>query len=258
MEKYAIFIDIDGTILPKHADVPKENVRAMKEAISKGHYVFINTGRSYEYIPDEIKNGLPISGIVAALGTNIIFENKVVKSVVLDKEDLKRIYRIIEKTDTSCIYEGENMLVWQGQNSKKIWSCATEEFILTSEKEFDTKFAAARISKTSVLPKPSKEIIDGIKKMFYVIEMPKYIEIVSKGYSKGVGMIETIGMLGIKRENCIAIGDSENDLDMMRAAGISVAMGNSPDGVKKECDFVTLPCEDGGVAYAIDKLVLKK
>ena len=258
MEKYAIFLDIDGTLLPPGGVVSKENIRAMKEAINRGHYIFINTGRSYDYVPEDIKNKLPLSGVVAALGANIVFENKVIKSVVIGKQDLKKIYRIIEKTDVSCIYEGENMSVWQGADSKKVWSQAVDDLILSSESEFDTKFAAARISKASVLPKPSDEAIKAIKKMFYVIEMPHYIEVVTKGCTKGVGMLETVEMLGIKHENCIAMGDSENDLDMLREAGISVAMGNAPQNIKEVCDFVSLPCEKSGVAYAIDKLVLKK
>ena len=54
------------------------------------------------------------------------------------------------------------------------------------------------------------------------------------------------------------MGDSENDRTMLETAGIGVAMDNSPDKIKKIADFVSTDCQDGGVAYAIDKLVLKK
>ena len=59
-------------------------------------------------------------------------------------------------------------------------------------------------------------------------------------------------------ENSFAIGDSINDLDMLRIAGISIAMGNAPEIVKSECDYVTLNvCEDG-VSYAMEQFLKNK
>ena len=51
----------------------------------------------------------------------------------------------------------------------------------------------------------------------------------------------------------MAIGDSENDLDVLQTAGYSVAMGNAEDGIKAVCDFVTASCNNDGVGRAIAK-----
>ena len=61
-------------------------------------------------------------------------------------------------------------------------------------------------------------------------------------------------MLGIKQEEIVAIGDSENDLEMLNFASFSVAMGNADDFIKQACDMVTVKNDEGGVAYAINKI----
>ena len=59
--------------------------------------------------------------------------------------------------------------------------------------------------------------------------------------------------LAIDREEIIAFGDSENDLEMLRAAGIGVAMENAEKEAKEVADFVTLSNTDNGIVYALQK-----
>ncbi len=70
-------------------------------------------------------------------------------------------------------------------------------------------------------------------------------------------MDEVLKYLGIEKKNSIVIGDSVNDMDMLKNAGIAVAVGNASDAVKSIADFVSTDCGDGGVAYAIQELLLK-
>ena len=53
----------------------------------------------------------------------------------------------------------------------------------------------------------------------------------------------------------MAVGDTENDLEILKAAGISVAMGNAIDEIKKNADYITLSNEEDGVAYAINHFI---
>ena len=61
--------------------------------------------------------------------------------------------------------------------------------------------------------------------------------------------------LGITLAEVIAIGDGVNDISLLSAAGLAVAMGNAPDEVKKVADYVTLDAGHNGVAAAIDKFL---
>ena len=62
--------------------------------------------------------------------------------------------------------------------------------------------------------------------------------------------------LGIKTENIIAFGDEANDIEMLTAAGLGIAMGNSNTSVKAIADFVTKSNDDDGTVYALEKFEL--
>ena len=85
---------------------------------------------------------------------------------------------------------------------------------------------------------------------------PQYVEITSKGVSKASALRLMAARYNIPIEETLAIGDSGNDLPMLRAAGVSVAMGNASDAVKAACDHVTGLCVDDGFADAVYKFVL--
>ncbi|MFC3393890.1 sugar-phosphatase [Brenneria rubrifaciens] len=86
---------------------------------------------------------------------------------------------------------------------------------------------------------------------------PYYLEILDKRVNKGEGVKMLAQHLGIARESVMALGDQENDLAMLNYAGLGVAMGNATEAVKAVCQFVTRTNQEDGVAYAIEKFVLR-
>ena len=60
--------------------------------------------------------------------------------------------------------------------------------------------------------------------------------------------------LGVPAAESVAFGDNYNDLDMLRYAGYSVAMGNAPDDIKTECSIVTAPNDEDGLAQVLERL----
>ena len=86
---------------------------------------------------------------------------------------------------------------------------------------------------------------------------PHYAEIVNHGVSKASGIERLADELGIDIRDTMAIGDSDNDLPMLKAAGCSVAMGNALPHVKDACDYVTGECEADGFAEAVRRYVLQ-
>ncbi|MGI6038072.1 MAG: Cof-type HAD-IIB family hydrolase [Limnochordia bacterium] len=81
---------------------------------------------------------------------------------------------------------------------------------------------------------------------------PRYIEMTKKGVSKAVALRFLAEHYGIDRREIMAIGDSFNDLEMIKYAGIGVAMANAPQEVKEVADYVTRSNGEAGVAYALD------
>lgn len=134
------------------------------------------------------------------------------------------------------------------------------EFVrITAADDFEIKYPNAKIQKVEVF---STEITDEQRAFFednfsvYVHTL--YIEGWKRGNSKAKAMRFAAEKLGVKMENCIAMGDSVNDIDVMKAAGISVAMGNASDEVKRIATMVTDTCGNDGVAKALEKLILNR
>ena len=82
--------------------------------------------------------------------------------------------------------------------------------------------------------------------------MENNIEVNALGVNKGIGLLKLGELLGIKREEIMACGDGMNDLEMIREAGLGVAMANAVQEVKDAADFVTDSNEKDGVAKAIE------
>ena len=77
------------------------------------------------------------------------------------------------------------------------------------------------------------------------------LECSSRGVSKGSGLERLCGLLGIPIAECIAVGDAENDIPMLRSAGLGIAMGNAPAHVKAAADRIVPDPDHGGCAEAI-------
>lgn len=85
---------------------------------------------------------------------------------------------------------------------------------------------------------------------------PRGVEICSPGASKASGLLEACRLLGIDPAQAMALGDSGNDIPMLRAAGWRVAMGNASAQVQAAADAVSAPYDQDGAALAIERYVL--
>ena len=84
------------------------------------------------------------------------------------------------------------------------------------------------------------------------------LEISAVGVTKGTGLKKLCEHLGISLEETIAVGDADNDIDVLKTAGLSVAMGNANDTVKSICDVVVSDCDHDGCAEVIEKYLLNE
>ena len=89
-----------------------------------------------------------------------------------------------------------------------------------------------------------------------LFSMPTFLEIMPSGVDKGKGIRRLGELYGITADEIMALGDSQNDLDMLKAAGFPVAMANAADEVKAVASYVTASNNDDGVAAAVEKFVL--
>jgi Cof subfamily protein (haloacid dehalogenase superfamily) len=85
---------------------------------------------------------------------------------------------------------------------------------------------------------------------------PRFLDITAPGVHKGTAVLRLAEMLSLKREEICAIGDGENDTEMFRVVGTSIAMGHAADAVKAQATHTTLAHDADGWAHAMERFVL--
>lgn len=84
---------------------------------------------------------------------------------------------------------------------------------------------------------------------------PQWVEVMNPLCNKGNSLMKLAEYLGINADEIAAVGDGDNDIEMLEYAGFSVAMGNASPKLKEIADFITLDVQKDGLAYAIDKIL---
>lgn len=251
-EKFAVFLDIDNTLM-SGGEIPEKNIEAIKKVREKGSFVFINTARSFAFIPDVLKDDTLFDGYVAGIGTDLRLHGEQIFSHSMTTDELKFIAEHFINDSREISFEGEDHMIWIHPEDRRQGVLN----VLSSADEFDTIYKNYKISKMYVRGHLTEEETEIFGKDYILYQHESYAEFVAKGYGKAVGMKRMTEYLDIPQENCIAMGDSSNDTDMLLAAGISVAMGNAIPEIKEICTYISCDAKDGGVAEALQKFILK-
>lgn len=244
MDRYLIFLDIDGTIFDGRR-VSGRVIEAIGEARKRGHKVFINTGRSYGNISEDIK-AIGADGFVTGLGTAVRLDGRVIRSCTMKREIAKELSAYLLDRKLKSCFECEDGSIFMNAGGERV---------LASPEELDGKYSDARISKFTVFDEISEEDISFFERNFTVFKYDNYSEGVKKGYSKAKGMEIAGNFLGVDKSHMMAVGDSMNDYDMLEYAGIGVAMGNADIRLKKKAKYITESVKHDGAALAIEKYI---
>lgn len=258
--KYKLLaLDIDGTLLNSKSKLETKTVESIKSCLDKGVKVVLASGREYNAIKEYL-DILNITGEQATINGAVIVkgENKeIVKLHTIEKNIYKEI---LLKTREENI----NYLVFNEEDSYVDREC--EEFKYLRERNI---CVCHHIKDCLDIKTPTKVVgvcytEDEKKRFNKIIEPynmpvmqtgPFYFEVCSQGVSKKSGIEYIAKINNIKREEIIAIGDSENDIEMIEYAGLGVAMGNAYDNVKKVSDYITDTNDNYGVSKVIEKFI---
>lgn len=271
-----VCIDMDGTLLNKHHEVSEENKKALKEATDLGVNIAISTGRIFASARIYAK----ITGIKAPLicsnGAYIRGKDtdEVIFKSVLNREALDKIYEVIKKHKFLAYFDTPYGIISDTKipedDSHRLmneWADKDEEIKFYEVEDFRDAFKkyASDILKLIIIEDENsstiKEAKEDIGKLSDYVDIAYSwggcAELTAKGTSKGSAVKILAKKLGIKKEEIICIGDSGNDLSMLKEAGLSVVMDNAPEEIKKYANYITDTNENNGVAKAIDKFILK-
>jgi Cof subfamily protein (haloacid dehalogenase superfamily) len=250
----AIFLDIDETLVTGGKGPFPEDIEQIEEAHRRGHKLFLSTGRSLAHIPAVLRKASWLDGIVAGAGAQVLVGDQTIYHKWIPKEILPAICAFYLKMDKFCVFEGENSMY--GINTPGYYDGTGIILPVHKEDDFRTRYQDAVLSKLTIGGSISEAERNLLRTHFHLNTFTNYFEGILLGESKSKGMHIVLEALGIPRENSIAIGDSKIDIDIIRAAGLGIAMGNACDELKALAGVITGDCGKGGVGQAIRRFVL--
>lgn len=282
-----IALDMDGTLLSSNLELSKENLQAILDAKAAGHVVMICSGRAKEdalKLLEEYQLSLPVG---ASNGAIVYVDGKVINARCLQNDKVYKLAKLLEyegfpyKLYTNKgVYSPDN---WKEQvmhafeKNKHALDVTIEELERITEKQKKSNLITDFQKIEDVVNNPELEIskffiltfdaehrsqllqsLQEDKEIMVTASAPTNLEIMDKHGHKGNGLQEMASYFNIPLQDTIAIGDNFNDVPMLEVAGLSVAMGNAEEDVKRLCDVVTLTNDEHGVAHAIEQYVLKQ
>jgi hydroxymethylpyrimidine pyrophosphatase-like HAD family hydrolase len=250
----AIFLDIDGTLIDG-ADGPfPEDLEQIEAARNAGHKVFLSTGRSIASLPPLLRVAPWVSGIVAGCGATVTLHGNTLYRSAVPRELLPRICDLYFNNGKWCVFEGETAVFGIGRYL--IFDYGKPPVQIRGADDFELKYGDERITKITMEGFLTDKERAVFEPALTVTEFAVYSEAIVTGETKLGGMDKILAALGLGRDCAVAIGDSENDLDIVKAAGLGIAMGNACAELKASADAITGNVGEGGVAAAIKKYVL--
>ena len=265
-----IACDLDETLYGNDRTIPARNVEAIKRASELGVKFIPATGRGYNSVRETLVDlGLldKEGEYVISYNGGAITENKgnrLLHFQGLPFEEAEELYRRGLNYDV-CIHVYTREMVYAYNITQEEIARLSKRMQVTEVFDRDLQFLAGQdIAKVlyenrdfDYLKKIEEELKDITGNMDVRFSSNRYIEFNSKGVTKGAGLRFVAEMLGIKREETIAIGDNFNDLSMIQEAGLGVGVQNTIQGMRQYCDYITEATNDeGGVGEVIEKFIL--
>ena len=262
MKKKLLFFDVDGTIVTGDHVIPDSARKALADAVDAGHILFVNTGRPYLHVEPQIK-ALPMSGFICSLGGHILFHGEDLFHATIPPEECREIRDAGYGCRMDMLFESEEA-VWYDRRCRN--EHGTREFrwlqSIGVPARDDTFREDFKFDKFVCWPGENAEA-DRFESMFrdrftFIPREYSMREVVLRGLSKADGMRIAMERLGMAREDVFAFGDGANDLPMLRMAGTSVLMGNAPEELWGEADFVSSTIWEDGLYKAMEHFGLLK
>ena len=269
----AIFFDIDGTLLTSQGQIRHSTRCAIETAQSQGIFCGVATGRAPFEIQRLIQD-LPIDVCVSYNGSLVEMADVSIYERTFSPERLEELFEVCTHQKRQMIFE---------TRTKKIGSFAIRightypfsAWIPVLSKWFPLEKVTKLFSylKTKRLSRGVRQMLDQQLKVYQCVVLttpsdeaslhqleqvdvlrsnPYSVDIVPKDGNKIVGIQMFGRFTDISLDEIMVFGDHENDMGMLQAAGIGVAMGNASDHVKAVADYVTKSNQDDGICEAME------
>lgn len=267
--KYQIFIsDFDGTLVRDDGTISQNNKNAIRKFTEKGGIFAICTGRMTPAILPRVHE-LGLSGVVASFQGAVITDIATGENLRCCGFEGDRAYEIVEELEKrgyhTHMYTAEKMYCNVDDEALKAYErvCRVKAEIVENLHEFARKNALKIIKVVVFVRKEERAATEQtLSKLFsegcYVTSSAHYlVEVMPEGRNKGEAVTFLSEYYGVDAEKIAAIGDMNNDIPLVSAAGGKFAVENAEENLKKLACVVP-SCEEDGVAYAIETYAMEE
>ena len=268
-----IALDMDGTVMNSDKAVSGRTVAAIRRAMDAGKHVVLSTGRClseleqflplfpglrylisesgacvYDLAEKKTLAAFPLPAELAELAIRMGIEKNAMMQICIDGISWVNL----ERPEEMALYHlgdyAENFRKGVRFDPEIVEICLRDhppvrKVNLFFEREEDREWA------WKILEKYGLELAASIGIV---------VEISRQGVNKGVGLQKLCAHMGISEKSCIAVGDSTNDIAILKEAGLAAAMGNSVPEVLELADIVVADCDHDGVAEVIENYLLSE
>lgn len=248
----AVFLDFDGTIFSHFsARIPPSTIEAVRRLRERGILVFLCTGRAIAEFEHFDLSELIVDGKVLSNGQMILDENdNIIYECPIDGELEERIISLfIERRFPMYMITRDDIFLNDlNQTVLDVQASVSSGLPRIKKYEGEKVYMASAFFNC-------REDIDTIYELEDIAEITWWhagaVDIVPKGISKARGIDEMLKHCRIPLEESLAIGDGENDVDMLKHCAIGVAMGNAALMTKEAADYVTDDIDEDGLYNAL-------
>lgn len=251
----ALFFDIDGTLVSFEThSIPHSTVQALQIAKAKGIRIFISTGRPYALINnlDAIKH--LIDGYITANGAYCFVGEKSVSCTPIPANEVEWIINQADAQNFACIVVGQKdyTTIHPSSESERIFKGLLNVPDLRSHVPLSLVLSQPILQLTPFISTSQEvQFVSSLQHVESSRWHPDFADFTAKGVNKAKGLREMAASQHIDISETMAFGDGGNDVPILQAAGIGVAMGNASIDVKKAADYTTSSVDDDGIYNAL-------
>lgn len=271
-----IGLDLDGTLLTGEKKLTRINEQALRSAADLGIMIVPVTGRPLSGIPGEVM-GLDFVHYLITSNGAVIYDrtaDRPVQTRYMRVETVKEVLETVRDPDNTIREFFAGGFGYDDRNSWKLLMnrfrgtplvpylemsrVVVDDLVETLERKGREHGGVENISimfRSFEERETSRKEIERIAGVRVIRPNQTDLEIPSSEADKGIALLELARHFGIKQCETMAMGDGNNDLNLLGSAGTAVAMGNAVDEIRRAADYITLDNEHDGVAAAIRRFV---
>ena len=276
-----IALDLDGTLFTDDKQITQASFDAIHAAADAGILIVPATGRPVAGIPDSILEIPEVHYVLTSNGARVVklsarsmdgtFTHEVLYEHLLSKQSALRALKILKKYDTLCeaYYLGQGYApkhmkdqVQKYHNNPNMWEYFWLTRVFVEDLEQCILSFDGQLDKIQSLfsdmdeRKLALEELQMCNEYTLVGSLLYNIEINALNVNKGTSLLILGEQLGISKDEIMALGDGDNDFEMLQCVGVGVAMANAEEHVLQAAKYVTSTNNEDGVAEAIYKYAL--